>query len=923
MSDMPDFDSMSPEEMMRWMESLAKRQGATEGLTTSADMEVAQVSADDERLKDMGEYVPYGWSAEKWQEHLAKEEASKSTKQAAAPEPQPVVQPAASSTPDLDSMSPEEMMRWMESLAKRQGATEGLTTSADMEVAQVSADDERLKDMGEYVPYGWSAEKWQEHLAKEESAKAAKQSAAEDEEKRAAALRSNVLAAPSLDDLFSGKNLIADEEDELEYAAEEAAEYQYLDEEDEFQYEYDDEYIDYDEDSEPVAILNPAEWLAGLTDKISTIDIDEEAEPEAEAEEEEAPATQNSLDWLSSLTAQSPVSAAAPVEEQPAAAGSPLDWLSGLTGQEPEFDLNLDALSSLENLGAAESSGDPMNWLAGLAVDSSAALAGLGALAEAEEDAEEGSMEWMESLARRQGAETEELTTAGMLNIPLPASGEQDGPGYEPFSFETGAGTLHDDSEELVTLPSSDLDELELQDPGGWLDQLASGANVIDEDSSELEPLETFDEDYEEITENIMTRINTGRDVSPEEMQAFFEAQFRKAEQMPDEDELDEQVPSVPLEAQIPDWLRESMSSVPAADQHPARTETAEMMIENLGLDAEAEQEVDLPDWLSGGAELDSGEIAADIFANSLELTEESEPIVPVEQTVLGPLDTSDSWVQAFVQESSGEMEVWYKDSIAHLEGAPAEETVPPVAVASAVTLQHVDLPVETRLQAGEAQTLPSWMGGAAAASADSADQLSDSLDWLSIEEVSAEDTMPDWLREAVDDSAVPVENLPDWLVNEDLGMIASDEIPDWLRETLDEEEEVVDFSIFSAQPEPEPQPVQQIAAPTPPVSVPVPVRQSPAPVPVRAAAIDVAAALQSAQQHVSSGDIAGALADYEAVVRANTALDQVETAVRKLAEDKNQKVNPAVFRVLGDTLMRKGQLQEALDTYRKALNLL
>src|SRR5688572_26467447 len=134
MSDMPDFDSMTPEELMKWMESLAVRQGATEGLTTSADMAVAEVSADDERLAGKGDYVPYGWTEDKWKEHLAKEEEQKKAKgqaapaaaapkpapvpEAAPPPPAPVAQPAAASaTPDFDSMTPEELMKWMESLA--------------------------------------------------------------------------------------------------------------------------------------------------------------------------------------------------------------------------------------------------------------------------------------------------------------------------------------------------------------------------------------------------------------------------------------------------------------------------------------------------------------------------------------------------------------------------------------------------------------------------------------------------------------------------------------------------------------------------------------------------------------------------------------------------------------------------------------
>lgn len=82
----PDFDSMSPDELMKWMESLAVRQGATEGLTTSADMMVANVLEDDERLAGKGDYIPYGWTKEKWEEHLAKEQGK--SRRMAAPAPQ-------------------------------------------------------------------------------------------------------------------------------------------------------------------------------------------------------------------------------------------------------------------------------------------------------------------------------------------------------------------------------------------------------------------------------------------------------------------------------------------------------------------------------------------------------------------------------------------------------------------------------------------------------------------------------------------------------------------------------------------------------------------------------------------------------------------------------------------------------------------
>jgi hypothetical protein len=55
----PDFSSMSMEEMMAWMESLAKRQGATEGFMTDADVDVPEVDPATAVIDEPG-YVPYG-----------------------------------------------------------------------------------------------------------------------------------------------------------------------------------------------------------------------------------------------------------------------------------------------------------------------------------------------------------------------------------------------------------------------------------------------------------------------------------------------------------------------------------------------------------------------------------------------------------------------------------------------------------------------------------------------------------------------------------------------------------------------------------------------------------------------------------------------------------------------------------------------
>ena len=84
----PDFDSMSPEEVMAWMESLAKRQGASEGFTTSADMEIAEIDPDSVQLDEPG-YVPYGEESKPRQQAEPKAEAP-----AAAPDARPGRPPA-------------------------------------------------------------------------------------------------------------------------------------------------------------------------------------------------------------------------------------------------------------------------------------------------------------------------------------------------------------------------------------------------------------------------------------------------------------------------------------------------------------------------------------------------------------------------------------------------------------------------------------------------------------------------------------------------------------------------------------------------------------------------------------------------------------------------------------------------------------
>jgi len=914
MSDTPDFDSMSPEEMMRWMESLAKRQGASEGLTTDADMEVDEVSADDERLEGKGDYIPYGWTQEKWEAHLAKEEAEKAARQQApvppAPEPAQEAAPAASAdgTPDLDNMTPEEMMRWMESLAKRQGGdAAGFTTDADMEVDEVSADDERLHDLPEYKPFGMSDEEWERLKAKDEAERQARMQAqqhatpaqpqlfadaqeAEAEEEKddslAAALFGNVLEAPSIDDIFAADNELP---------------------------EFD---ADPYEDDEDTLILST-----------------EPQEPQP-----------------------------SPVPE-PTAEQNPMDWLAGLTGQaeEPssELDFDLDGLGDLASLGEDTSSSDPMDWLAGLANDEAAAPAASGTQAEASASAEsaeeEGTLEWMESLARRQGADSEELFTTADLDIPHPQAIDDTGPGYEPYSFEAAVGEEADEDELDEALANFAAPQLELENPEAWLDSLATGVGSDSSDSSldvAESDYEDEAEDYDSITSEVMSEMARG-EIDPEKMDAFFKAQFKRAEQrsdLPDYIGADEDGDFAEAlhQAQIPEWLQETLGDSPlgarpnqAAEPEeavPGKTDTAEMMAAALGLDQEIDDDASeaLPDWLQPEVnEQDSGDIT-DIFAD-IDMSDfeddlgEQEP-APEGDSVTDILqNTDDSWVQAFVAEESGEMEEWYSEQLQIIteqsdDTAALGDTT--AGEAPADELQDADLPVETGLPAGQPQAMPAWMRGDSdetpAAEPDKrlqTESIEMDVSWLSEADSALDDEeMPDWLREQVDDSvAAASEDVPDWL-QEEAADIALDGIPDWLRETMDEEQEAVASEPAAAEPV---ESVEEVPDPAAQTAAVVPAQQSPAPVPVAASNVDVAATLQAARSKINGGDVAGGLQAYEAVVRANAALEIVVHEVQKITEDSKHKKNPAIYRVLGDALMRQGQLQTALDTYRKALNML
>lgn len=172
---------------------------------------------------------------------------------------------------------------------------------------------------------------------------------------------------------------------------------------------------------------------------------------------------------------------------------------------------------------------------------------------------------------------------------------------------------------------------------------------------------------------------------------------------------------------------------------------------------------------------------------------------------------------------------------------------------------------------------------------------------------VNIEDELPDWLKQAQ-------------LESDEVGAV-----PSWLSESLSTEE----YKILNPEPTADAAPAEPspIIAPVPAPSPIVPRRVEPSrPAAERLAAIPLSEAanvINQARASLKLGDVNAMLDAYERLIRSEVALEEVEVDVERITRDPVHKSNPAVLRVYGDVLLRRGKLQQALDTYRAALNLL
>jgi len=570
---------------------------------------------------------------------------------------------------------------------------------------------------------------------------------------------------------------------------------------------------------------------------------------------------------------------------QPEQSGS-LAWLESLAAEQGDDLFNLD-LSGLPI--ASESSvpsrpvDNPMNWLEDLARTGDPGVTRkLARFDDDDEDigsekidpfaAQSDPVEWLDTLARRGGADVEELTTRGGLNIPLTSPDAVEAPAYEGFTFDAPASRPRFSDRSDDTIVSNPVD---------FLNSLAGGEGYGEDRIGAL-----GDADDDDTLSTIQSAISSGT-VTTDQMQTFLEMQAGHILDNPS-DLIEVEEFDIDLIPEIPDWLREMQPVEEAA------VVTSRQPLESI-FDALPEA-VPMPDWLTevdGNDSIDISAIFADelpeTFASSADSIERSP--YPIE------VNPEDPWVEAFDLE--------HEEGVQSLDTVPAwyaRNTSDPERIAAVdqrfgmemefdgAPLDEVNLPAESSLPLGQEQALPMWIGTVDFAIADSSPVSPPPL----------------------------IADVPDWLSGIDVEQAVLEGVPDWLIAVSAETEPIEPIEEFVA-PEPPPMaaPVRPpVVAARPPAPPPTPPQQPTRP---QGEYGDVAAMLQGARDLEQGGDLESSLAEYEALIRANVGVDAVVDDLSQLL--RSYRTVPAVYRVLGDGLMRQGKLQQALNTYREALN--
>lgn len=951
----PDFDKMTFEEQMAWLESLAKRQGArTEELTTAANIDVPVPENAD--VNEPG-YVPFEGSR-------SAREAKEGKSAAPVPEPQPPVErPAAKSAPaelpasepapvetqpaeefpaaEWDAAEAMDPMQWLDSLTAQSG--EQLGDLGDLFAGTGAQEPEELGEFGDLFS-GF------------EGAAEVPELPAEPEPEPAPPAETGQPGAgteASVDDLLGG--------------------------------------------------MDPMAWLESLAKRqgARTEELTTSADLNVAVPEDAVIDEPGYVPFEGSRSARE-------IAKPPQPEAVP----------EPESPVQVPSEPAFEEPAPSEASATDLAWenAAEMGSELSLEFAEPLELPPLEEPALSGEMDellggadpmaWLESLAKRQGASDEEFMTLADLEVPeVPAGTVIDEPGYVPFSaldIRPSAPAVEPEPpapepvEELAVEPEPEV----LDESLSWLEDLAA------EPAEGLSQYLTFeDEQAESVAESVVETVEEV-EVKPEPPAlAAKPSAVDPLHGMTDEDVAYAQAHGLLTGEQELAWLKRQAAKL-------AETRDTQQWIEpEPGEVAPAEMAAELPPWLQDMRPEAGEEVAAapqsliDEFSLLSETSDVSDwlketapegetgqpgPAIPAELSLdegVESLWAEEPHQEAFTPESElipdSELAAFLRGDLApeepdllaealdseyqrRVEGDESEPSWYTAAVAQAAAdapsiqetelqapVQTEDIRTEPTLSAPAAGDMPDWLmegqGEAAAPVPVDADMPAWLKEEPSAPAEAAPGDVPAWLAEEPElPAAAPAESMPDWLT--EMERPVSSEAPgvDWLGEEekpappVPPAPPVVPPAAVKPKVEPPAAPVVKPAPQPAPAAQAVPVSQArpeppvpvskPAPAPLPAGELfeQYRSHLEKdPNDHVNRLAFARALRSGEALV---PSLDQYETLIdssqllQDVSEDLSNLVGehpevPRVRRLLGDVYMRRGMLQEALNAYRSALD--
>jgi tetratricopeptide (TPR) repeat protein len=625
------------------------------------------------------------------------------------------------------------------------------------------------------------------------------------------------------------------------------------------------------------------------------------------------------------------------LEQLAAQQGAPVEELPSVAAVEQEAEAEVEESPEVPEVGEVEPEPN-LEWMETLAAaDEPLATEELPtSFAEDEFDVPEDldeAMAWLEGLAAQQGAPLEELPSVQAdegLDFEE-AVGEDDFEvaGEEAFAQEADEGADID----VEAAPE------ELEEAMAWLDELAAqqAAEVLAKPELGLEQLEGSE------ARSTETYATTEGEVEPELVFPADEDETPESTAVPDvammyldslmehggefgdeAQSIAEEEPVEMLAAAIPDdpeaalaWLEELASGAVPDAEVAAAPAAADLAVE------EESVEIAEPEPAAFGEEEFAG-FAADMTVDVDEVPEDPDEVMAWLERLAARQGASLDELPT-VDEYSEEVETpdWLASEIAELGEdeieldriAPSLDSYdvvaePEEAVAQAESVEEAAEPAEpeTDESAGEASWLDDETG----------------LEWLDAVTSEAPSEGLEWLEEqgAGEEGGEAFEEPALSVLDDEL----DDLMPDWL--TMDEETweepELGITSWLAAEEE-----LSQVGLETPPPPVapvgPEPI-VSPEPEPVvvfqriEAPGDMDASRLEAARAALDQGEMDGALGIYQELLDAGAGLNVI-IADLELATDAGYK--PALCRVLGDAYMQNGQLNRALEVYRKALDLL